>query len=132
MANVSSVTLGTVGIPKMSARRRSCCALSRLALRKLSTRGGSCLSSCGMTVLLAEGLQSSTRLHDSGTSRGGYWHLRSCIDYGETGIALPTEMSFISPEEILQIIRIAVLRDQKCCRNRGVSIVVDEFAHKVR
>src|SRR5712691_5334944 len=37
----------------------------------MSTRCESCLSSCGMAVLLADGLRSSTSLHDSGTSRAG-------------------------------------------------------------
>jgi hypothetical protein len=28
---------------------------------------------------------------------GGCWHLRSCVNNGETGIAFPVEGSFISP-----------------------------------
>src|SRR5215510_15281454 len=58
------------------------------------------------------------------------WHLRSCVNNGETGIALPIEMSFIPPEEVLQIALVAVLRDQKCGGNRGVSIDLHEFADK--
>src|SRR5215475_14645004 len=117
MANVSSVTLGTVGIPKMSARRRSCCSLSRLALRKMSTRGGACLSSCGMAVLLADGLQPSTSLLAVAREVRLCGLFASGINNGEAGIALLIEMSFISTEEILQIILVAVLRDQKCCGN---------------
>src|SRR5215510_7910186 len=60
----------------------------------------------------------------------GCWHLRSCIDNSEAGIALPIEMSFISSEEIFQIRLIAVLRDQKRGGNRGVSIDLHEFADK--
>src|SRR2546421_700087 len=56
MANASSVTLGTFCMSKMSAMRRSCCSLSRLALRKMSPRCGACVSSCGMAVLLADGI----------------------------------------------------------------------------
>ena len=55
----------------------------------------------------------------------------SCVDNREAGIALPIEVSFISTHEILQIMLIAVLRDQKRGGNGGVSIVVDEFADKL-
>src|SRR5882672_1004826 len=122
MANVSSVTLGTFCMSKMSAMRRSCCSLSRLALRKMSPRGGACVSSCGMAVLLADGLYLSTRLHDVGTGGTAVRRLASCIDNREAGRTVAVEMSFIATEEILQIIRVVVLRYQKCCGNRGVPI----------
>src|SRR5216683_3070697 len=81
MANVSSVTLGTFCMSKMSAMRRSCCSLSRLALRKMSPRGGACVSSCGMAVLLADGLQPSTT-PGCGTRDSGVWSL--CLRYQQS------------------------------------------------
>src|SRR5439155_16810012 len=98
----------------------------------MSTRCGACLSSCGMAVLLADGLQSSTSLHDSGTSSAGGGHLGLYVNNGEAGITLPIEMSFVPPEEVLQIVLAAVLRNQKRCGNRGVPIVLHEFADKLR
>src|SRR5438309_162059 len=112
MANVSSVTLGTVCVPKMSARLWSCCSLSRVALRKMSTRCGACVSSLGMAVLLTDGLYLSPRLHDGGTRGPGVHSRASCVDNREAGIAFPIEMSFIPTKQVLQIILVRVLRDE--------------------
>src|SRR6266705_3052296 len=53
----------------------------------------------------------------------------SCVHNGEAGITIAIEMSFISTQEILHIILVAVLRNQKRGGNRGVPIVLHEFAH---
>src|SRR6266581_2380257 len=55
----------------------------------------------------------------------------SCVHNGEAGITIAIEMSFISTQEILHIILVAVVRNQKRGGNRGVPIVLHEFAHKL-
>src|SRR2546426_12528913 len=63
---------------------------------------------------------------------GNCCHLGLYVNNGEAGITLPIEMSFVPPEEVLQIVLAAVLRNQKRCGNRGVPIVLHEFADKLR
>src|SRR6266581_3967504 len=43
MANVSSMTLGTVCVPKMSARRRSCCSLQACPVQDVHKMWGVCI-----------------------------------------------------------------------------------------